>query len=295
MLTDIKTIKQICIRHRIKPDKNFGQNFLVDERVLQDIVSAAKLQKTDTVIEIGAGLGTLTSALAEKASRVYAFEVDEHLYPILQETVPQKNVEIVKENIVQTRARLEQIILSSYGAQSSSSSSKRHFSGNYKIVANIPYSITGILLRLFTELVPPPMRTVVMVQKEVAERVCARAGKMNMLAAAVQYYAAPELIRVVSRNSFFPAPKVNSAVLAWNPRRIYNQQKDEPFFRFVRAGFTHPRKMLKNNLAEAYKDKAARIDFCVCLCKNRIKDTARPGDLMVEDWLNLHAFFMNQD
>lgn len=279
MLTNLKTIKQLCARHHIKPDKNFGQNFLIDERVLQDIVRAAEIQKTDTVIEIGAGIGTLTSALAERAGHVYAFEVDERLFPLLRETVPYENVEIIKENILQTRARLDQIIARA--------------NGNYKIVANIPYSITGILVRLFTELVPPPTRTMIMVQKEVAERIMAHAGKMSVLGVAVQYYAAPELIRVVSRSAFFPEPKVNSAVLAWNPRRTYNHQKDEPFFRFVRAGFTHPRKMLKNNLAEAYKDKATWIDFCACLCKNRIKDTARPGDLMVEDWLNVHAFFMN--
>lgn len=273
MLTNIKTIKQICARCHIKPDKNFGQNFLIDESVLQDIVNAAELQKTDTIIEIGAGIGTLTSALAEKAGHVYAFEVDARLYPVLQETVPQKNVEIIKENILQTRARFEQIIARA--------------NGNYKIVANIPYSITGILVRLFTELVPPPARTVVMVQKEVAERITARAGKMSMLGVAMQYYSNPKLVRVVPRNAFYPAPKVDSAVIAWEPRRAYSQTTDEPFFRLVRAGFVHPRKMLKNNLMESYKNKVSPVDLSACMRKSQIKGTARPGDLTVKDWLSL--------
>lgn len=273
MLTNLKTIKQICARHHIKPDKNFGQNFLVDESVLQDIVNAAELQKTDTVIEIGAGIGTLTSALAEKAGRVYAFEVDARLYPVLQETVPQKNVEIIKENILQSPARFASII--------------KNANGNYKIVANIPYSVTGVLLRLFMELVPPPKRTVVMVQKEVAERMTARAGKMSMLAVAVQYYTKPELIRVVPRNAFYPVPKVDSAVIVWEPRRAYSQTTDELFFRFVRVGFAHPRKILKNNLMENFKDRVVPPDLSVCMRKSRIKDTARPGDLMIDDWTRL--------
>ncbi|MBI5229856.1 MAG: ribosomal RNA small subunit methyltransferase A [Candidatus Magasanikbacteria bacterium] len=285
MLTNITTIKQICARHRLKPDKNFGQNFLIDETVLQDIVDAVEIQKTDTIIEIGAGVGTLTSELAKRAGRVYAFEVDERLYPVLQETTPQKNVEIIRENILQSRARLEQIILSAGRAQRSLGNDARRLVGNYKIVANIPYSITGILLRLFTELVPPPERAVLMVQKEVAERATARRGKMSMFSVAVQYYTVPELIRTVPRSAFYPAPKVDSAVLAWRPRRIYNPQTDEPFFRLVRAGFTHPRKMLKNNLASAWKDRFDALKITQILSAAHIPEHARPGDLTVDDWL----------
>lgn len=273
MLTNLKTIKHICARHHIKPDKNFGQNFLIDESVLQDIVSAAELQRTDTVIEIGAGIGTLTAALAEKAGRVYGFEVDARLYPVLKETVSQQNVEIVKENILETRARLKDIIEQS--------------KGNYKIVANIPYSITGILVRLFIELVPPPSRVVVMMQKEVAERIIARAGSMSILAAAVQYYAAPKFVRLAPKTAFYPAPKVESAVIAWESRRAYNKDSDEPFFRLVRAGFIHPRKMLKNNLVSAWKDKTDILKIAHALSVAHIPERARPGDLTVDDWLRL--------
>ncbi|KKU06523.1 MAG: Ribosomal RNA small subunit methyltransferase A [Candidatus Magasanikbacteria bacterium GW2011_GWA2_45_39] len=287
MLTDLKTIKQICARHHLKPDKNFGQNFLIDENVLQDIVDAAEIQKTDTIIEIGAGVGTLTSALAKRAGQVYAFEVDERLYPVLQETVSQKNVEIIKENILQTRVRWEQIILSSGRVQRSLGNGALCMAGNYKIVANIPYSITGILLRLFTELVVPPARAVLMVQKEVAERITARPGKMNMLSVVVQYYTVPELIRAVPGNAFYPSPKVDSAVLAWRPQRTYNTQVDEPFFRLVRAGFLHPRKMLKNNLISAWKDRVEASKITQVLSVTHIPERARPGDLTVENWLNL--------
>ncbi len=276
MLTDIKTIKQLCAKYHLRPDKQYGQNFLIDKQVVRDIIDAAHICSTDTVIEIGAGVGTLTSALAQKAEHVYAFEIDARLYPVLEKTASHKNVEIIKENIVHTRAGLEQIIART--------------NGNYKIVANIPYSITGQLVRIFLELQSPPERVVVMVQKEVAERITARPGKMSVLSVAAHYYAHPHIVRVVPASAFYPAPRVASAVIAWTPHRTYEKGTDEAFFSVARAGFMHPRKLLKNNLIKIFEKKetpAAPLSVALCMKRAGLKETARPGDLTVEEWMRL--------
>lgn len=275
MLTDLKTIKHLCSRYHLKPDKSFGQNFLINENVLHDIIRAADIKPTDIILEIGAGIGTLTNALAQHAQTVYAFEIDERLYPLLQETVQDKNVQIIKENITQTRVKLESIIYQS--------------KGNYKIVANIPYNITGLLTRIFLELNPAPKKVVLMVQKEVAERIVAPLGKMSMLSIAVAYYAKPKLIKIVSKTSFFPSPKVDSALLEWVPYRTYSKTVDKAFFSLVRAGFIHPRKMLKNNFVSVYAKQANTALITLCMSKAGIKETARPGDLSVDKWIDLET------
>ncbi|MEK7627251.1 MAG: 16S rRNA (adenine(1518)-N(6)/adenine(1519)-N(6))-dimethyltransferase RsmA [Patescibacteria group bacterium] len=250
------TIKSIFKEYGIKPKKYLGQNFVINKSVIDNIVKTADLNANDTIIEIGPGLGALTIELAKKTKKVIAIEKDAKICEILQNILIKNkidNVSIVNQDILR---------FSPFEKSLTDPACRQAGEQKYKVVANIPYYITQPIIRLFLEFAKPPESITLLVQKEVAQRICAIAPKMNLLAVSVQFYAQPEIISYVSKNNFWPQPKVDSAILKISqihPPNFLNNplvkngdilQKVERvnFFKTVRAGFSSPRKMLIGNI-----------------------------------------------
>ncbi|MEX1019939.1 MAG: 16S rRNA (adenine(1518)-N(6)/adenine(1519)-N(6))-dimethyltransferase RsmA [Litorilinea sp.] len=225
----------------LHPKRSLGQNFLLDDVHLDRIAQAAELVDTDTVLEIGPGLGVLTTRLAQQAARVIAVELDDRLIEYLETRLADySNVQIVHGDILEVDPG--QLIS---GAPTVSPSVA------YKVVANLPYYITSAVLRHLLEAHARPTRAVVMVQKEVAERICATPGNLSLLAISVQFYAEPSIAHRVPARAFYPVPKVDSAVLRLDvrPQPAVTSVTPERYFRVVRAGFGQKRKQLGNSLS----------------------------------------------
>ena len=240
--------------HNIKPLKRLGQNFLVDKGIVREIISAAEIKPGDIVLEIGPGLGALTKKLAKRAGKVIAVEKDPRMCEILQENLKDfKNIEIVQGDILKLDPKPEV-----------KPRQPRVLKSSFKIVANLPFYITAPVIRKFLEAKNPPKEMVLIVQKEVAQRICAKPPRMNLLAISVQFYARPEIIAYVSKKAFWPQPKVDAAIIKITPHNKSLTPDQNPrlsrlnlgfstsgvklFFKIVRAGFSHPRKQLVNNL-----------------------------------------------
>jgi 16S rRNA (adenine1518-N6/adenine1519-N6)-dimethyltransferase len=222
-------------QHNLRPIKGLGQNFLVNQAILEKIVAAAELTPADTVMEIGAGLGTLTEQLARNAGRVIAVELDERLVPVLQDTLSDfDNVTLIQGDIL----TLDPAELVAPAA-------------HYKVVANLPYYITSAVLRHLLEASLRPRRMVITVQREVAERIVAQPGEMSLLAVSVQFYGHPQVLFRIKPGSFYPAPDVESAVVQVDMYRAPPVAIEEvdAFFCVVKAGFAQRRKQLRNTLA----------------------------------------------
>lgn len=267
----------------IKAKKSLGQNFLKDEAVLARIIKSANLSSDDTVIEIGPGQGALTELLAKICKKVIAIELDDRLIPILQEKFSQqKNVEIIHDDIL--KINLPELIENEIGLKANEDSEAK----SYKVVANIPYYITAPIIRLLLETKFPPCEIFLMVQKEVAERISAEAGAMSILAVSVQYYAKPEYLFTVSKNSFDPVPKIDSAVIriTWSmDHGTQNADETKRFFRIVKAGFSAKRKTLVNNLSNGLQlDKSPIEEKLLSL---GFSGNTRAQELGVEDWKKL--------
>lgn len=255
-------VKSILQKHNFKPKKHLGQNFLIDETILQKIVKTADISKNDTVLEVGPGLGVLTAELAKKAKKVIAVEKDAESVKILKQILKDyKNIELIQGDILKIDLSLQE---------------------NYKIVANIPYYLTSPLIRKFLEYENPPKEMVLLVQKEVAERICAKPGKMSLLAVAVQFYSQPKKIFNVSKNSFWPKPKVDSALIKISNIKRPIDIDIEKFFKVVKAGFSSPRKQLINNLSKGLKIKKEIIQDI--FKKLNIDFKIRAEALSVEEW-----------
>ena len=276
-LTSPKTVKAIFSKYEARPSKGLGQNFLIDKNVLEKIVESADMKPDDAILEVGPGVGTLTQALAEKASKVIAVEKDKTMCEILKNVLAVqgvKNVQIVNADILKTN-------ISSFKLQAS----------RYKVVANIPYYLTSPLIRKFLESKNPPSDMILMLQKEVAQRICAKPPSMSLLAISVQFYAEPKIISYVSKNCFWPAPKVDSATIKITPSpelgEVHSARDSADFFAVVKAGFSQPRKQLVGNLSKSLKlDRERTEDW---LKKNNIKPTQRAETLSVDDWKKLTA------
>ena len=203
----------------IKPKRSLGQNFLINQGILDKIVRAAEVGPKDTVVEVGPGTGNLTRKLSEKAKRVVAVEKDHRLIEELKEKFKNSNVEIIEEDILKLKAESLKLKV-----------------GEYKIVANIPFYITSHFLRTVFEEWPKPKLIVLTVQKEVAQRIMAKPPHMNLLALSVQFYSSPTIIGYISKGSFRPMPKVDSAIIKLVPKKDTSVNKDI-FFKLIKAGF----------------------------------------------------------
>ncbi len=293
-LTSKKDIQNLLKQYETQPLERLGQNFLINKRAIKELIEAADLKKNDIILEIGPGTGVLTRELAKRVKKVIAVEKDSKMCQILKEMLDcwnLKNVEIVNEDILKLDTR--------YKIQDT----------RYKIVGNLPFYLTTPVIRQFLEAVETkPQQMVLVVQKEVGQRICAcppklaerrrakplhlRQGyggqsKMSILAVSVQFYAKPEIITFVSKKSFWPQPKVDSAILRINPLMATNRKliNTDLFFKIVKAGFSQPRKQLINNLSKGLK--LERNEAESWLLKNNIRPSQRAETLSVEDWINL--------
>lgn len=249
------------------PKKSLGQHWLKDRDVLAHIADEARIQPEDTVLEIGPGLGTLTSELLRRAKKVVAVELDESLARNLPGQFPGTSLEVVNQDIL--------------------SFDVRTLPEGYVVVANVPYYITSKIIQLLTTAVNKPRTIVLLIQKEVAERLAAEPGGMSILAVSAQIYAEVRLGDVVPAELFTPPPKVDSQVviLEMRPRPLVEVDLEKAFFRVVKAGFVAKRKKLRSSLASGLhisKQEAERL-----LLKHGISPDDRAEDLAIQDWVAL--------
>ena len=253
----------------LRPRKGLGQNFLVDRSVLPKIVAAAEVGPQDTVIEVGPGLGVLTERLAATAGRVIAVELDDALADALKKRFAgQPNVQVVHGDVL----NLSPADLIGSG------------DSRYKVVANLPYYITSAVLRHFLEAEARPALMVVMVQLEVAQRIVARPPDMSLLSVAVQFYGRARIVARVPPGAFYPAPKVDSAILRID---VYDKPavevaNKEWFFHVVQAGFGQRRKQLVNSLSAGLDIDKGRASAALQSCV--LSPTLRAEALSLEDW-----------
>jgi 16S rRNA (adenine1518-N6/adenine1519-N6)-dimethyltransferase len=245
--------------------KSLGQNFLKSAKALNDIVSAPDISPTDTVLEIGPGKGALTEKLLETGAKVVAVEYDADLIPILSEKfaphITQGSLVLVREDIIEFDP-----------------SAYRLKPGAYKLVGNIPYYITGAIIRKFLESDYQPSSMTLLVQKEVAERIVARDGKASILSVSVQAYGEPHYVGKVSARYFTPEPKVDSAIIFIDQisKKNFKDVSEENFFQVVKLAFGQKRKTIMKNLSENLGNKD---DLLTIFSKLGISDKARAEDL----------------
>jgi 16S rRNA (adenine1518-N6/adenine1519-N6)-dimethyltransferase len=251
----------------LHPDKSLGQNFLVDEIALAKVAAAAEIGPDETVLEIGPGLGSLTRHLATAARRVVAVELDEGLLPALTAVLkPHANVEVVQGDILT-------LPLPGLGLPP-----------GYKVAANIPYYITSAVIRHLLEAENRPARIVLTLQREVAERVCARPGEMSLLAVSVQFYSVPRIVARIPAGAFYPRPSVDSAVVRLDvlPRWAVDVKDSETFFRVVKAGFSQKRKQLRNALSGGLQMTGQQVE--AWLARAGLDPRRRAETLALEEW-----------
>jgi len=269
-------VRALLREYDLRPRKDWGQNFLVSERALDRIVEAAELTPSDTVLEVGPGLGDLTLRLAERAGRVIAVEIDEKLLALLARVLAERpNVELILGDI------LELNIAELLGEVSFAPE-------NYKVVANLPYYVTSAILRHLLEAEVKPSLMVVTVQREVAERVVAEPGQMSLLAVGVQFYGFPRIVSRIPRGAFYPPPEVASAILRIDLRSSFpvSEGEEERFFQVVRAGFSQRRKQLKNSLAHGLGMSSECAVEALRDCG--IDGWRRAQELSLEEWVKLY-------
>lgn len=249
------------------PNKSLGQHWLQDRSVLEHIAECADVSSGDTVLEIGPGLGTLTSELLRRAEKVVAVEFDKDLARKLPGQFPGKNLEVINEDI----------LLFDLSSMSS----------GYKVVANVPYYITSKIVQKLMTAKNKPVTAVLLVQKEVAERIAAEPGDMSILAISAQVYAEASLGDVVPAELFTPPPKVDSqvVVLKTRPQPLVNPLDEKAFFRVVKAGFSAKRKKLRSSLSGGLGISKSEVEDV--LAGTGISPDVRAEDLSINEWIKL--------
>lgn len=253
--------------HGLQPKKSLGQNFLADPSGLDKVIQAAGLSPDDTVLEIGAGLGSLTVLLAQTVRRVIAVEIDHGLIAPLTEAVSEyDNVRIVEGDILKIPPE------------------ELNLGEAYLVVANIPYYISSAIIRRLLETQNRPARIVLTVQQEVAERICAKDGKFSLLALSVQVFGVPRIQARIAAGCFYPAPDVDSAVLSITlfPQPLIATEELDAFFRLARAGFSQKRKTLRNTLSAGLGLPAVQAESL--LAAAGIDPRRRAETLSIAEW-----------
>jgi 16S rRNA (adenine1518-N6/adenine1519-N6)-dimethyltransferase len=273
-------IKDFLKRYNFRPNSLLGQNFLFNDWDLDKIVSAAEIKKGEQVFEIGSGIGNLTKLLAEQADFVLGVEKDERYFPILKDVLgthlrshtktPKSisNVEIVFADV--TRFNFQEVL-----------------EPGYKVVANIPYYITGKIVEMLVTAKKRPTKIVLLMQKEVAERIIAPKGELSILAISVQLHAKTRIADLIPKESFYPQPKVDSAILVLD---LYDKPlfdvDEKKFFKVVKACFVGKRKQIHNTLKNNLKLSVEEVRKV--LAAAGIGESVRPQELDLEDWYKLY-------
>jgi len=271
-------IKKLCHNLEIMPTKSKGQNFLLNDKILDKIVKAADLKPSDIILEIGPGLGILTEVLAKKVKKVIAVELDKKLASFLSKKFAQeKNIEIIQGDILSPEVSL-------------CLRKKLVIRGGYKLVANIPYNITGAVLRKFLSQKPKPKTMVLMLQKEVGERIVEKNKKKSIISLITSFYGQSEIFGFVSKNNFWPRPKVDSVILKINlfskNRLDINIKKEQNLIRVIKAGFSSPRKQIVNNLIKNWPKE--KVLNSLLLAKINFK--SRPEEINLEKWATIYRY-----
>lgn len=262
--------KQLLDTFGLDPKKSLGQNFLHDPGVLQKIIEVAELSPTDTVLEIGAGTGSLSRYVAEKVQRLIVVETDTRLRPLLEQTLTDfKNVSYIWNDFLLTD--MDTLVSDT----------------PYLVVANLPYYITSKILRKLLEANHPPQRLVITVQKEVADRIVAGAGDLSLLAISVQFYGTVQIALRLNPAVFYPRPDVESAVLRidLSPQPTVDVPSVDLFFKVVRAGFGQKRKQLKNALTNGLPATSTQVQ--TFLDTAQISPQRRAETLTLQEWATL--------
>jgi 16S rRNA (adenine1518-N6/adenine1519-N6)-dimethyltransferase len=270
-------IPSLLRKHQLSPHKGLGQNFLIEDSYIQQIVQAAEISLEDTVLEVGAGTGSLTRWLAQSARRVVAVELDIQLIPLLKEVIGEgSNVQIVAGDILQIDP------------------AKLMETDGYVVAANIPYYITSALFRHLLEAVVKPRRMVITVQQEVAKRICAEPGAMSLLALSVQVYGDPRMVLSIPASAFYPSPKVDSTTLRVDlyPQPLIASHQLKSFFRLSKAGFSQKRKMLHNALAAGLGWSKEQVE--ALLEQAQIDPQRRAQTLCMDEWRRLTEIYDSQ-
>ena len=275
-LSSHRKTKEVVDKHGFKFSKSWGQNFLIDDNVIDRILDGARLSKGDKIIEVGPGIGTLTREMGRVADKVVAIEIDKTLIPILKDTLDEfENIEVINQDIL--KVNVEDLVKEKLNG------------GPVKLVANLPYYITTPIVMKFLEEDIPVTDIVVMVQKEVADRMNANPGTKDYgaLSVAVQYYCDTEIVAKAPRHMFIPQPNVDSTVIGLHVReeRKYNVDSEDIFFKTVKAAFGQRRKTLLNALGTLgflNKDEIREV-----LNEANIDEKRRGETLSIEEFANL--------
>jgi len=262
-------LQELCAVYGLTPSKKYGQNYLVQGKPIEEMIAAAGVVGEDTIVEVGPGFGVLTLGVAPLAKHIVAFEIERKLEGYWEEKQKEfKNIEVVWGNALQ---KLEE--------------KSADFPKGYKVMANLPYQITSKVLRTVLELENKPAIVTVMVQKEVADRICAKPGDLSLLAVSVQYFGEPRVVTKVSKGNFWPEPRVDSAVIHVDLSKTAVHETGEEqdnFFALVRAGFSSKRKQAWRNIAQGLGYDGAQV-------KKALHDIAgnekiRAQELSVMQW-----------
>ncbi len=258
---------------KIIPKKSLGQNFLVNPGIIDKIIRAGEISQEDTIVEVGPGTGNLTRTLVETGARIIAIEKDIRLVEDLEAEFSAVQVEIVEADVLKLKT---ETLTGNWELKN----------GNYKIIANLPYYITSHFLRQVLSEWPTPKLLVLMVQKEVARRIVSKPPDMNLLALSVQYYADVEIISYVSKGSFRPEPKVDSAIIKLVPHQKYHlaTEKEELFFRILKTAFAGKRKQLATTLPHILP-KYSKQELSEILQQVGIDPQARPETVDMTHWI----------
>lgn len=264
----------------IPAKKSLGQNFLKSPKALNKMLEAGEINNEDIILEIGPGKGILTEKLLKKAGKVVVVEKDNRLIPFLQEKffeeIKKEKLKIISGDILDLE--FNHLFLSE----------KKEKKIKYKIIANIPYYITGQFLRKFLESTNQPEKIVIMIQKEIAQRIVAQNNKQSLLSISIKAFGLPKMIMKVEKKYFSPAPKVDSAILLISDISkdffIKNKIEEKTFFKLIHNGFAHKRKIIISNLKKSNKGK----DLTLIFEESKIPLKARAEDLTLTDWKNLY-------
>jgi len=260
---------------KIYAKKSLGQNFLKSKKALSAMIEAGKVTSDDVTLEIGPGTGALTEKLLETGAKVIAIEKDDRLIEFLEEKFKNETntgqLKVINGDILE-------IDLKSIGLKNN----------NFKLIANIPYYITGLIFRKFLSENIQPEKIVILVQKEIADRIVARDGKESLLSLSVKSYGKPIKIMKVGKENFSPKPKVDSAILLVDDisKKFFENIREESFFEIIKAGFAHKRKVLISNLKDFSKKMGGKT-LAEVFFASKIPEKSRAEDLKLEDWKTL--------
>ena len=280
-LFSIKNITELLSRHGFRFSKSLGQNFLTDRTVCSRIVEFSDVTNNDSVLEIGPGIGSLTCEIADSAKKVVTVEIDRALLPVLDETLSEyDNITVINSDIM--KCNLDDLIANEFNGETP------------KVCANLPYYITTPILSFLIESNKFSSITT-MIQKEVAERICASPATPEYGAFSVyaQYYTEPELLFTVPADSFIPQPKVQSAVVILRMRKTpaVTPKSEALFFRVIKASFAQRRKQLANSLHSAFKSELTKAEILSIITSAGHKSTVRGEELSIEDFCNIADMF----